>query len=74
MATDQGQIYVVRAVVVGLIAMTRDEVGQVCMGTVVVSVVSMTTVVRGVRLIAAHFVGFVPLTLLIDSLIVMTTD
>ena len=58
----------------GLVALATDDAGQICMATVVVSVVSMTTVVRGVRLIAAHFVGFVPLTLLIDSLIVMTTD
>ena len=37
-----------------LTAMVTDEVGQVCMGTVVMSVFSMTTIARQVIFIATH--------------------
>ena len=40
--------------VVCLIAMVTDEVGQVCMGPLVVSVFSMTTIARQVIFIATH--------------------
>ena len=69
-ATDQGQILVASAVVVGGISMATDEVGHISVGTVVVSVVSMMSVVS----IATFCVGVILARSVVESVNFVATD